>query len=210
MPWSDRGPRLLTTKSYFDYVAAMSALADEFHNQALPAFFREYNSMVQRAETRLGALFNANDYPDRYALRNKFRIELFYSDVPTAGDFRVDLPQQALDELNTSLQDGVDRRLKQAYEEVWERTYKVLANMSLRLSSDRDKPIFHDTLVSNVRDMAELLEQFNITNDPKLARAREGILSALDGVTPDKLRASASLREDTKAAVDALMGEFAW
>lgn len=209
MAWSDRGPRLLPTKAFFDYQQVISGLMTQFE-AAVEALVAEFNDMEARAAIRLGDLYDPSDYPNWYTLQSRFSARVAYIPVPEAGDFRVDVGNQALAELQSSYATYYESQLTSAYNDVWERTHKVLSNMSTRLGSEKDKPLFHDTLVSNVAEMAELLGQFNITNDPALARAQAKIVDALQGVTPDKLRASPSLRESTKAAVDAVLSEFSW
>ena len=81
--------------------------------------------------------------------------------------------------------------------------------MSDKLAGDK-KQIFRDTLVTNVKDMCDLLEKFNITGDAKMRQARMKIEDALLGVTPDALREDDYLRLDTKSKVDALLKEFTW
>jgi hypothetical protein len=88
--------------------------------------------------------------------------------------------------------------------DVWQRTYKALSNMSERLdySGNDKKKIFRDTLVDNVIDMVELLNVCNVTGDGKMTRMANKLDDALRGVTPDGLRESESLRVETKRIVD--------
>ena len=81
--------------------------------------------------------------------------------------------------------------------------------MSAKLAGE-NKQIFRDTLVTNVREMVELLDKFNITNDRTMHQAKVKIESALLGVTPDALREDDDFRLDTKSKVDELLKEFSW
>lgn len=213
MPWLDRGPRLLTTPMFFNFNRDITTLINEVEQVALPAFFAEYPNMVARAGSsdRLGALFNPEHYPDVDTLRDHYSITLKYAPVPDAGDFRVDVGQEALSMLRSSYESYYQDQLKSAYADVWQRTHEALTNMSKKLEGEK-KQTFRDTLVSNVEDMVELLDKFNITGDETMRRAKARIEQALRGVSAEALREDNSYRLDTKRKVDELLKEFdgAW
>ena len=211
MPWLDRGPRLLTTPCFFNFNKEVTGLINEVEQVALPAFFADYPNMIDRASStdRLGDLFVAEHYPDLETLKTHYSITLKYAPVPDAGDFRVDVGQEALAMLRSSYETYYQDQLKSAYKDVWERTHEALTNMSKRLEGEK-KQLFRDTLVSNVEDMIELLDKFNITGDETMRRAKVRIEQAIRGVTPEALREDDSYRLDTKRKVDQLLKEFEW
>jgi len=209
MPWANQGPRLLTTPIFFDYNKTLTALKQEQEEDALPHFFAEYDRMVARAPHKLAGLFDIYDYPDLDTLKQKFSVALNYYPVPTAGDFRVDVGNEAMEVLRSSYASYYDTQLKGAYKDVWRRTHDALANMSKRLEG-KEKQRFHDTLVTNVTDMVELLDKFNITDDADMRKAKRRLEQALRGITPDGLREDSALRLETKAKVDEVLKEFSW
>jgi hypothetical protein len=208
MPWSDSGMRLLTTPMYFDYHKTVSQMEMDFDNLVIAAL-NDYPNMILRAKHRLGDLFNEHDYPDVDDLRNKYRFSVKFSPVPTVGDWRVDVGNEAQQVLNESYAEAYSSNLELAYKDIWTRTHEALLNMSSKLSGN-NKQIFRDSLVSNVKDMVDLLDKFNVTDDPKMKEAKAKIQSALVGITPDALREDDDLRLDTKSKVDELLKEFSW
>lgn len=212
MPWLDRGPRLLTTPMFIEFNRAVTEIINEIEQDALPAFFAEYPSMISRAgdPDRLGALFNVDHYPDVDALRDHYSITLKYAPVPEAGDFRVDIGAEALAQVRESYESSYQEQLKSAYADVWQRTYEALTNMSKRLEGEKKQGKFHESLVTNVTDLVDLLDKFNITNDPNMARAKVQIAQAMRGVTIDGLKEDDYFRLETKAKVDNLLKSFEW
>lgn len=208
MPWSDSGLRLLTTKMYFDYQAQITQKQSEFY-QLTQKFLDHYDDMIARAHTKLGSLFNPEDYPTKDEVASKFRFSVKYCPVPEVGDFRVDVNNEALQFLQTSYSEYYDEQIKNAYADVWQRTHEALLNMSNKLAGEK-KQIFRDSLVSNVTEVVDLLDAFNITDDPKMRQARSKIQSALSGITPEALREDDALRLDTKQRVDDLLKEFSF
>ena len=208
MPWSDSGLRLLTTAMYFDYHKQITTMQSDF-DQLVDEFVGQYDVLVNKARVKLGALFNATDYPSVEDVKAKFRFSVKYAPVPEVGDFRVNIGREAQELLQTSYAEYYQSNLANAYTDVWERTHEALKNMSVKLSGTQ-KQIFRDTLVSNVREMVELLDKFNITGDTKMKQAKVKIENALLGVTPDALREDDELRHDTKSKVDELLKELTW
>jgi uncharacterized lipoprotein NlpE involved in copper resistance len=208
MPWSDSGLRLLTTAMYFEYHKMISQMEMDFSG-LVDEFLNDYQNMVLRAQHKLGAMFNVHDYPDPDSLRDKFRFSVKFSPVPDVGDWRVDIGNDAQQVLKESYASAYSANLEQAYQDVWTRTHEALANMSNKLAGE-NKQIFRDTLVTNVKEMIDLLDKFNITGDAKMKQAKVKIENALLGVTPDALREDDYLRLDTKQKVDDLLKEFSW
>lgn len=208
MPWSDSGLRLLTTAMYFEYHKMISQMEMDFSG-LVDEFLNDYNNMVLRAQHKLGTMFNVHDYPDADSLRDKFRFSVKFSPVPDVGDWRVDINNDAQQVLKESYASAYTANLESAYQDVWTRTHEALLNMSNKLTGNQ-KQIFRDTLVTNVKEMVDLLDKFNITGDATMRQAKVKIESALLGVTPDALREDDEFRLDTKSKVDELLKEFAW
>lgn len=208
MPWSDSGLRLLTTAMYFDYQKMISQMEMDFAS-LVTDFLNDYPNMILRAQHRMGAMFNVHDYPDPDSLQDKFRFSVKFSPVPDVGDWRVDIGNDAQQVLKESYASAYTANLESAYQDVWTRTHEALVNMSNKLSGNQ-KQIFRDTLVTNVKEMIDLLDKFNITGDTNMKQAKVKIENALLGVTPDALREDDEFRLDTKSKVDELLKEFSW
>ena len=208
MPWSDSGLRLLTTAMYFDYNKKISEMEMDFDN-LVSNFINQYQVLVAKSQTKLGTLFSASDYPDVQEIASKFRFSVKYAPVPDVGDWRVDVGNDAKQQLMESYVTYYSANLEQAMREPWERMHEALKNMSIKLSGDK-KQIFRDTLVGNVVELCDLMEKFNVTGDPKMKQAKAKIENALLGITPDALREDDDLRLDTKSKVDSLLKEFSW
>lgn len=208
MPWSDSGLRLLTTSMFFDYQREITAMEQEF-NQLVDTFLSSYDKLVLQSQMKLGTLFNQDDYPPVEMVRDKFKFSVKFAPVPEVGDWRVNVGHEAEAILKESYANYYQSNLESAYADVWERTHEALTRMSEKLSGDK-KQIFRDTLVSNVMDMVDLLEKFNVTGDPKMRTAKHKLESVMLGITPDALREDDYLRLDVKGKVDSLIKELSW
>jgi len=210
-PWSDLGLRLCTTRAYLGnetragYEKEMSALQQEFF-RLTDNFLQAYDWEIQNAQLKLGSLFNADEYPTAETLRNKFRFRFAAMPVPEAGDWRLDVGNEAAEALRGQYEKFYSDQLKTAMGDVWQRTYEAISKMSERLDygDDTNKKIFRDSLVSNVKDMVVMLNDFNVTSDPTMTKAAADLEQALEGVTPEALREDAYLRSQTKQQMDAV------
>lgn len=203
MPWSNSGLRLLPTAQFFKYQEQMTAIEQEF-NRLVENFLRVYDWEISEAQAKLGALFNADDYPSSDKLRSKFAFYMSYSAVPESGDFRVDLPQEAVAQIKSDYDNFYTNQLERAMNDVWQRTFTALSKMSERLdyAEHEKKKIFRDSLVDNVLDMVEMLRVCNVTNDTQMSAMADKLEDSLRGITPEALREDSYLRTETKRAVD--------
>ena len=203
MPWSDTGLRLLPTAQYFKYHQAMTDIQNEY-DRLVDLFLYSYEWEITQASAKLGDLFDRNEYPSVDSLRNKFGFRLSYIPLPDAGDFRIDIGNEATEQVKEHYQSYYSTQLNNAMNDVWQRTHKALTAMSERLdySASEGKKIFRDTLVTNVLDMVELLTVCNVTGDSQMNAAQMKLEDAFRGVNADALREDAHLRSETKRTVD--------
>ena len=202
LPWSDSGLRLVPTVHYFKYHQQMTDLRNHF-TKLCDEFFDVYDFAIQEAKTKLGDLFQADNYPSIETIKSKFAWRMNYTEVPQ-GDFRVDIGNEGLRQVKEQFKQFSDTQIKRAMGDAWQRTYNVLSRMSERLdyTDDEDKKVFRDTIVTNVTDLIDLLDGFNLTNDPNMKAMKIKLDKIFRGVTPDALREDGILRLDTKKAVD--------
>lgn len=211
MPWNDQGARLLPTAALLDYQKAMGRYQAEFQ-LLVDSFLDKYDTLVASAAFQLGTLFDRNEYPSRAQVALRFRMDVSFTPLPTAGDFRLDVESEVQRELVQQYERRLEVQVAQATRDAWDRLYKALSRLSDRLVIDADgkKRVFHDTLVTGAEELCELLTAMNITNDPQLESARRQLEGVLSGVTPKELREEDSTRVQTKQRVDEILAAFDW
>jgi len=217
LPWTDKGARLLPMKSFFDYKKTLNNFEAQF-TQAVNEFCIEYPQLVSKSAFTLGDLFDRDEYPDVEKVRNKFGFKYSFSPVPEAGDFRVDVEEEALTELKEQYESMYKKKLDDAMQDTWQRLHDVLTHMSEKLSFVDDavdeqgnkvkRSPFHATTITNAVELCGLLTKLNITNDPKLEQARQNLERALVGIDVDTVKESQEIRHSVKAKVDAILDMF--
>ncbi len=215
LPWSDNGLRLLPAKEFMAFNNRMSTFADEFQ-QAVDAFVGIYPTLITAQAMQLGEMFNRNDYPSANVIRDKFDFRVNFMPVPSSGDFRVDVGNEAETELRKQFDKMAKERIEAAHRDLWERLREHVMRMSDRLATDmvggEEKPRkFHDTLVTGGMELCGLMETLNLGGDPDLEDTRKELENILrNAESADELRKNMYTRKETKQRVDDIIKKFGW
>ena len=209
--WEDRGARLLPTSLFMDYKSQINVRRAKF-TAMVDSFCDNYDGHVQISRNYLGTLFSASDYPPVDEVRSKFGFSLVFNPVPESGHFLLDIPAQELEETKRSCEQEIDTRLKEAMRGSWEKLHTMLTGMSEKLTEvDEDtKKRWHDSFVTNARDMCRMLTHLNITRDPELEKARRALEQAMAGADIDVIKDNPMVRESMKTKVDSILKQFEW
>ena len=212
LPWSDSGLRLLPTTNFVAFTEKMNQFEEEFERM-VTEFVTIYPTLITAQALALGDMFKRGDYPTANELVTKFAFRLGFLPVPTAGDFRVDIGNEAQAELKARLNEMADERVEAAMRDIRARLGDHLKRMSDRLTTDyvqgeAKQRRFHDSLVDGALELCDLTKALNVVGDPTLEGARKELEQLLVGVTPQELRKNEYVRQDTKKAVDSILSKF--
>jgi hypothetical protein len=208
LPWSDGGSRLLPMKNFFNYKETLNNFENQF-NQAVDEFIAEYPQLVSGSAFTLGELFDRGEYPTADSLKEKFRFKFVFSPVPDAGDFRIQVEDEAKAELEQQYKSYYEQKLADAMADAWTRLHETLTHISERLDyTDENKKKFWDSTITNATELCTLLTSLNITDDPKMEQARQKLEKALSGVDASDIRESEAIRSSVKSKVDDILSMF--
>jgi hypothetical protein len=213
-PWSDSGLRLLPNTLFTKFAERMNDFDEEIAT-LVKSFVSIYPTLITAQAMALGDMFRRDDYPTANQMMTKFSFRVNYMPVPTSGDIRVDVGNQAQAELKARLDKLTQERVDNAMRDIRERLGTHLKRMSDRLTTDyiageAKSRRFHDSLVDGALELCDLTKALNMVNDPVLENARKELEQLLVGVTPQELRKNEAVRQDTKKAVDTLLNKFSF
>jgi hypothetical protein len=185
---------------------------DRFHG-LVTEFVTVYPSLITAQAMALGDMFNRNDYPNPNDIEHRFNFNVNYMPVPASGDFRVDIGNDAQEELRKKLSSLADERVEYAMKDIKTRLMEHLKRMSDRLSIDyvsgEAKPRkFHDSLLDGAHDLCDLADSLNIVGDVQLSDARKALKKAIGGIDVKDLRKDVGARNDVKTQVDDILSKF--
>ena len=214
LPWDDKGSRLLTVANYERYTEVMDGLRERLVHQRT-RFIEDYDHYVEQARIDLGKLFRIGEYPSKEDLRDRFSIRYRITPVPDAEHFIARLASDDTERVKRDIERHIEEQLHDAVGYLYRRLAEAVERVSERLDEDDDgKPlVFRDTMISNIRDLVDVVPRLNIFGDHRLAGLCEQVKERIAGVEPDSLRPSGAfdpaVRAQVKRDADALMEQFA-
>jgi hypothetical protein len=200
LPWGDDGSRILPSKNYLPYTKKMRKLKESFE-KSVNDFVDMYPGLIERAQNDLNGLFNKKDYPSPSDLPGKFNFSIGVVPVPAAGDFRVSLSEDEVEQIRADIEARVQDSIAAAMRDAWDRLFQVVKHMAEKLR-DR-KAIFRDSLIGNIEELCDILPRLNLTDDPNLKKIVRETKQALAGLDPEVLRKH---EIDRKLAADQAQG----
>lgn len=204
LPWAGTA-RILNSLGYLEFTAEYRQHISEWVRM-VDQFVAEYPALVLQAQLELAGLYNPDDYPDTSDIRSKFSIRTRFQPVPEAGDWRVGLADDALQELRDSVTRDVKQAQQAAMGEAWKRLQECVEHAVAKLRDP--KAIFRDSLVENAEKLCHVLPTLNITGDPELEARRQELERVLGGVDPKDLRRFPDMRKRTATQLSDIMNKM--
>lgn len=201
LPWTLTGVGLLPAANYFPYMGEHRRLALLFDIER-DKFVAGFAEAKEAARKRLGDLYRDDDYPAADDLAGRIGCAINVMPLPDAKDFRVTLGDTEEARLRAEIEASVNAAVDGAVRSLWQRVHDTVSTMAARLAAFRRDPDtgkvehpFRDTLVGNLRDLAELLPRLNMSDDPALSRMTDRLRETLCAVEPDDLRKDDAQRQ---------------
>jgi len=234
LPWDDNGRRLITTAQYLN-VMGQAAKYEQRFNDLIQVFLRTYSTEISKQAFEMGALFDRAEYPPESEVAAKFRFSFAIEPVPESGDFRVDIANEAAQELREQYDKALQARVATAVADAWDRVRDqvnwIRDRMAAVLEHDPDqveehktfdsdgnvvgleikkkrRPKLYDSMLEQGLELCTLLTSLNVTGDPKLEQARVALETALSRVDMDSLKTTPELQNHLKNKMDEILSEF--
>ena len=202
LPWKDDGARILPSANYLEYTQEIRQLKAAFEKE-VAAFIDSYPALVAQARYELNGLFDAADYPDPAKIGSKFKFEVEVDPLPCADDFRVTLQAGEVDKIKGEIAARLKAAEQDAVNDLYNRLHSAVKHMMEKLQDKEG--IFRDSLVTNIRDLCELIPRLNFTGDSRLEELSAQAEKDLAAYDPEDLRKNQFARMETAdAAVDLL------
>ena len=211
-PWSASGQRVLPFTASFDFIEWVGRKETEFFTE-VDQFLTEYRNLISAQAFRLGAMFNASEYPPVDELRSKFKFSYVISPMPQAGDFRIDAQNHAVAAMQKQMRDQYDKafheRMEAAMRDTWQRLFEVVSHLKEKCGPDTK--VFRESTLDNATELCALLTHLNITGDKELEARRRELERALNGVDIEGLRKDDGVKQEVAERMQSIldkMGSF--
>ena len=207
MPWSDNGSRLLTTQQYFKYNEVMTDLQQEFY-RLVGELLDVYEWRVIKAQDKLGTMFNRDEYPTRDSLQDKFGFRVSYVPLPDAGDFRIDIGNEAMTQIKSQYESHYTQAIQTAMNDLWHKLHDNLTTLvrQLEVNEEGKGNRLYDSVFDRALELTEMLGTCNVTGDSQMEAMKRQLEQAFHvsfGLNLDQIKRSPTLREDTRLKLTA-------
>lgn len=211
LPWEDDGTRVLANVGYINYTSVMKDCRLKYE-AAVKEFLTDISPAITEAKTRLGDMFNIDDYPAAEDLKSKFGFDVEIKPMPEGKDFRTKLSEDAVKAIVKDIERRSDQRLEAAMKDVFSRVQDAVTKMTERLrdyqpAKDGKKAsgIIRDTLVYNINELADLMPALNVTGDPRIDELAAQLKADLVEHSPEILRSDVKVRQATITKADKIL-----
>jgi len=211
LPWQADGGQILSSALFTEYMRIMGEHQRAF-DAAVYAFARDqYPDAREAARFALGQMYDETDYPTPAKIAHRFSFATAIDPLPTAGDFRAELTDDAVNAIRQDIESRTQATIAAAMRETWQRLYQAVSHVAVTLPKYENGDIrrFNDSLIENVRDICRLLPGLNITNDPTLDVMTKEVESRLCRLDAQTLRDSDYTRSQTAGAAADIMKRMA-
>ena len=210
LPWSDYGPRLITTDRFFEFKQELDEHERAF-NEKVQAFLDVYPTLISMQAFKLGTMFDREEYPDVTEIADKFRFNVAYLPIPETGDFRVDIGHEAMEELRTQYEREFEQRLNNAMTDVRDRLLESLHHLAERVTDTDDgkRKRFRNNMLDNFAETLASVRALNLTKDQAIEAMADEAEKAIQGVDVTDLKENEDVRKDVRARVESVLDAFA-
>lgn len=205
LPWGEEGQRILPAANFDKYSADMRTLRVQF-DAAVAQFCTDYPGLAQKARSELGTMYDPSDYPRDIGA--KFSCEVNIMPLPDANDFRVDLPDDAIEDIRANITKELQRTTNEAMRDAYSRLFDHVHRIVEKLGNP--EAIFHSSTIELLRELCgDVLPGLNLTGDAQLEDFRTRTLQMLDGVDAEVIRDMPEKRRDIAAEASKIESDMA-
>lgn len=198
LPWMDRGGgRILAAEVHGTFLAKMHDVSSELE-KAWKDLAKVFDRKVADEQGSMGSMFKKEDYPTGEQLLKMFNFDIDIMPLPKVKDIRLSVRSNELKKIKQDYENMVQRKLDQAVKAPWIRVHKVISHMMDRLEAKDLDPSsrLYESVVFNIKDLADLLPDLNITKDPELDKMALDLKRKLTMYDVGLLKESPLLRKE--------------
>jgi len=169
-------------------------------------FCQNFDEIVEKQKYRLNDAFDPNDYPKN--IWKSFGVRIHFGTMPDSEAIRkiVGLPQDDVDRLVKANEEAVTGMFETAMKAPYRRAIEVVGHMAETLADGSAR--FKNSLVDNIKELADLLPKMNITKSKELDDLADRLSQELCSVAPDALRYDLNKRKEVTEKAEKILADL--
>lgn len=206
LPWLQDGTAILPSELYFEFKAAMSALAQE-REMAVKEAASRLPYWITRAQSLGGDLVANFKYPTEEEFISKFYFRCYPIPFPTASDFRCSLSAEDMDEVRKDNERLTNEAVNKAVMTLLARFSPLVKNMAeqlgkYKLEDGKVTGRLYETLVTHIKDIVDVVPSLNLTQNPLVTEIVNEIQEQLCKYDIETLKENAEIRRQVASQAD--------
>jgi hypothetical protein len=193
LPYTEPGVRLIRQSDIEAFVHTLEGFRDELA-RAEAGLNDAYDDLKADARQRLGRLYNPADYPEE--VRGLFAVAWDFPSVEPPG-YLMRIAPEVYEEERRRVAARFEEAVRLAEQAFATEFSRLLAHLSERLAdgANGQRQVFRDSVVGNLSEFFARFAQLNVRSNPELDALVEQARQMVQGVSPQRLRDSDSLRQ---------------
>lgn len=201
VPWGHGDYRMLPAPLIMKYTRGLKDYKAKFFASVDDVVTR-WPVILRNSSLRLGSAFNGADYPHPTRIKGFYSFDTHFKPVPQDDHFILEVERETLEALKREFAKDENKNMEEAVNDLFRRLHTVVDNMATQLSNKKGK--IHNSLLTNVEDLIEILPDLNIMNDPMLTALCQEAKDQLLTFTPGQLKKDSSARKTTALAAQTI------
>jgi hypothetical protein len=130
--------------------------------------------------------------------------------LPEAGDFRIDIGNEGLEQLRSEFEEAQEKRISDAMQDIRDRVKDVVGKLSnqLRIEPDGTKGRVHESTIEACLELCTVMGDLNLTGDPEIEQMRRELRNTVEYCDAKDLRKDEGSRVQVKKELDHLLDKF--
>jgi len=206
LPYPEPGIRLIRNDAVDGFNSALVSFKSDL-DSGVYELDRHFGELKDAARSRLGSLYNHDDYPS--SLVGQFEVTWDFPSVEAPDYLRRLSPEiyrQQCERVQAQFSDAVSLAEQMFQEQLSE----LVEHLVERLSNDEggNKKTFRDTTITNLEEFFSRFRQLNIGSNEELEQLVERAQSVVRGVEPQRLRDNETLRRQIGSQMSAVQASL--
>lgn len=203
----DAGIGILPAALIKEYGDKMRQFKGQFDNLIQSHFVARYSEIIRWARLEHNGTFDAEDYPFVDELIPCFYFKTEPLPVPDAGHFETNMSALLgvdAEGVNVRVQDAMTEAQKELMRRMIEPVRAMAIKLAEKPKEGKEDICFRDSLVGNIKEIAELATKLNIGGDAQIDQFAADMLK-LTRYAPETLRTDKATRSEAAKLADDTM-----
>ena len=154
-------------------------------------------------------------YPSEAELGGLFHFEVGFDPLSHSSDFRVALSRETNEYLRNKYEEKANSQLDNILKHSWQRLHDSLAVVVNQLrvkgmDGAKETGKLFGSSFEAVIELCDMLEHFNVTNDPELDKMRRDLKLMMQGLDVKDLKKDEAVRNDVRTELNDILNKMNW